>query len=247
MKKGLKWILLGVTGIILLLVASFFVWTQFTYTVIYAEGVELHEPIPKEDDWIIYSAPNADIGFVLYPGAKVEPEAYAYLAQELSQQGITVAIPSVTLNLSIFDSAKAKELIQKEPELHWFIGGHSMGGAAAAKYADTHLETIEGLLLFGSYAASNKFLHSSSLPVLSLSASEDGLSTPEKIEANSENLPKTTDFIEIEGGNHAYFGIYGEQSGDGVATLSVAEQQKAIIEIVDSWITDQSNEKEART
>ncbi|MED4128806.1 MULTISPECIES: alpha/beta family hydrolase [Shouchella] len=246
MKKGLKWIFLGFIGIILLLGAGFFVWTQFTYELINAEGVELNEPLPINDDWIIYSASNADTGFVLYPGAKVEPEAYAYLAQELSQQGITVAIPSVTLNLSIFDSAKAEELIQREPDLHWYIGGHSMGGAAAAMYADNHLETIEGLLLFGSYAASNESLHSSSLPVLSLSASEDGLSTPEKIEDNSKNLPDTTDFIEIEGGNHAYFGLYGEQTGDGDAHLSVAEQQEAIIEIVISWITEQTNEKRNR-
>ncbi|UTR06935.1 alpha/beta hydrolase [Alkalihalobacillus sp. LMS6] len=236
MKKWMKRILLLLSSIILLLIIAFFTWTQFTYDRTDIQGIQLSEPLPIEDDWIVYTAEDAEVGIVLYPGAKVEPDAYAYAAQELSKQGITVAVPSVTLNLSILDRSKANEIIDQDPDLDWYIGGHSMGGAAAAMYADEHLDEISGLILLGAYAASNDDLYQSSLPVLSLFGSEDGLSTPEKIEDTRENLPPTTDYIEIEGGNHAYFGVYGEQSGDGDADITVVEQQEMLIEEVVSWI-----------
>ena len=66
--------------------------------------------------------------------------------------------------------------------------------------------------------------------VLSLYAEFDGLSTEEKIFDKAENLPSNTSYIEIIGGNHAQFGMYGEQSGDLEATISVLEQQNKMIE-----------------
>jgi hypothetical protein len=43
-------------------------------------------------------------------------------------------------------------------------------------------------------------------------------------------LPANTRWITIEGGNHAQFGWYGDQSGDLPATISHLEQQQIIIE-----------------
>ena len=37
-------------------------------------------------------------------------------------------------------------------------------------------------------------------------------------------LPSDTVEAVIEGGSHAYFGMYGEQDGDGTATISEEEQ-----------------------
>ena len=54
--------------------------------------------------------------------------------------------------------------------------------------------------------------------MLSISGSEDGLSTPGKIEGAAHLLPADASFVEIEGANHASFGDYGVQPGDGVAT-----------------------------
>ncbi len=214
----------------------FFIWTQNTYGAIDAHQIDIEEVKSSEDGWYIYTAVNAEKGVILYPGAKVEPEAYAYLAQELSKQNITVVIPSVRLNLPILDVSKANEIIENENQIEWYIAGHSMGGAAAAMYADRYLNKVSGLILLGAYAASNDFLSESNLPVLSISGSEDGLSTPEKIKENSSNLPESTDFIEITGGNHAYFGVYGSQSGDNEALITVSEQQAAIIDSIANWL-----------
>ncbi|PYI38668.1 hypothetical protein CVS30_08910 [Arthrobacter psychrolactophilus] len=58
------------------------------------------------------------------------------------------------------------------------------------------------------------------IPVLSISASNDELSTTEKINASKDLLPKDTNFTVIEGGVHANFGDYGPQSSDGTPTIS---------------------------
>ena len=59
--------------------------------------------------------------------------------------------------------------------------------------------------------------------MLSISASNDGLSTPAKIEDAAHYLPTDAEFVEIPGGNHAQFGDYGTQPGDGESTISDAE------------------------
>ncbi len=64
--------------------------------------------------------------------------------------------------------------------------------------------------------------------MLSISGSEDGLSTPEKVENMSDYLPNTTDFVEIDGGNHAYFGVYGSQSGDNEAEITVVNNNQLL-------------------
>lgn len=235
-KKTLRISLFALGLVVILSFSIFFIWSQDTLEAIDANQIEIEDAVQAEDGWYIYRAASADKGLILYPGAKVEPEAYAYLAQELSKQNITVAIPSVRLNLAILDVSKADEIIEKEDSLEWYISGHSMGGAAAAMYADQHLDSINGLILLGAYAASNDHLKESNLPVLSISGSEDGLSTPIKIDENSSNLPEKTEFIEIPGGNHAYFGVYGSQSGDNEAQLTVSEQQEIIIELIVDWL-----------
>ncbi len=82
-------------------------------------------------------------------------------------------------------------------------------------------EGTDGLVLFGSYCAND--LSESGLAALSISGSEDGLSTPEKIDEAAHLLPADTVFVVIEGGNHAGFGAYGPQAGDGEATIPDAE------------------------
>ena len=64
---------------------------------------------------------------------------------------------------------------------HWYIGGHSLGGAMAADYAAGHSSAFDGLVLLASYSA--KDLSDASFPVLSLSiyGSEDGVLNMDKI------------------------------------------------------------------
>lgn len=162
-------------------------------------------------------------GLVFIPGAKVDPYAYLYKLSGIVESGVTVVITKPTLNLAFFDTRPLSTFESAAPEVtRWLVGGHSLGGVRACQLA----ADADGLVLFGSYCSND--LSGTDLPVLSISGSDDGLSTPAKIDAAANLLPADARFVEIEGLNHAGFGDYGRQSGDGESTLSTEQQREAI-------------------
>ena len=168
---------------------------------------------------------NAEIGLVFIPGAKVDPHAYEYNLQPLVYAGFTVVITKPILNLALFDLRPLSTFTSAAPRITtWWVGGHSLGGVRACQYAGDGPtsagggSSIRGLVLFGSYCASD--FSGSPLPVLSVSASNDGLSTPDKIEASKPDLPADTSYVVLEGADHGDFGNYGAQPGDGPSTRS---------------------------
>jgi hypothetical protein len=172
---------------------------------------------------------QAELGLIFYPGGRVPPEAYAPLAAGLAAQGYLVSIPRMTLNLAVFESSAAEQVIEAYPEVSlWVIGGHSLGGAMAAEYAFKHPDQIAGLVLLGSFPPSSADLSSSSLQVLSLYGTRDGLATPEEVLGASSLLPPDTTWYAIEGGNHAGFGYYGPQKGDLSPLISREEQGEQV-------------------
>ena len=58
----------------------------------------------------------------------------------------------------------------------------------------------------------------------------------EKYEKYKSNLPSNFFEFEIEGGCHAYFGMYGEQKGDGTATITAEEQILKTAEYISKFI-----------
>jgi hypothetical protein len=169
------------------------------------------------------------IGFIIYPGGRVDWRSYAPVARAIAEDGYYVAIVPMPLSLAVLAPGGAAKVIESHPEIStWAIGGHSLGGAMAANFAYNHPQLIKGLVLWAAYPAENNNLTKSEIKVLSIFASQDGLATIEKIEASRSLLPKDTVWFEVIGGNHAQFGWYGPQPGDGVATISAADQMKQV-------------------
>lgn len=100
----------------------------------------------------------------------------------------------------------------------------------AANYAAAHSEDFSGLILLAAY--STKDLTQTSLQVLSIYGSEDGVMNRETYEKDRTNLPADTTEIILAGGCHAQFGSYGPQNGDGIPTISGEEQIKQTAEAV---------------
>ena len=177
----------------------------------------------EPDGTIVFEPEGATKGFIFYPGGKVEYTAYVPLMQACAEQGILCVLVEMPFNLAVLD-VNAADGIQKEyPEIEdWYIGGHSLGGSMAASYLEKNAEDYEGLILLGSYSTAN--LSDTDLDVLSVFGSEDKVMNREKYDENKSNLP--TDFTEIviDGGCHAYFGMYGAQDGDGIPTITKEEQ-----------------------
>jgi dienelactone hydrolase len=100
----------------------------------------------------------------------------------------------------------------------------------AANFAANPSNGVEGLVLWASYPPNNTDLSKLPVSVASLFGSEDGLLSAEEIENSAVLLPATTEWSQINGGNHAQFGWYGEQPGDNPATISREEQQVQAIQ-----------------
>jgi pimeloyl-ACP methyl ester carboxylesterase len=198
------------------------------------------------------TANDTGIGLVFIAGARVEPAAYAAKLSGLAESGVTVAIVRPVLGFAILEWRSLSTFTDLAPGVEtWFVGGHSLGGVRACQYladyetdnaADANADGVDaaplaGLILFGSYCAAD--VAAGSLPALSIAGSEDGLSTPDKIADAAGLLPTSTTFTEIDGANHASFGDYGVQPGDGTATATDAEVTAAITAAALDFMTGQ--------
>ena len=184
-------------------------------------------------DWLTFQPAKIqpETGLIIYPGGRVDYRAYAPLAHEIAAQGYLVVIVRMPLNLAVFDPDVATDVIAAHPEIkRWAVGGHSLGGAMAANFIYAHPDAMDGLVLWASYPASSNDINNSGVHAISISGTRDGLSTPEKIAASVPLLPADTNWIAIEGANHAQFAWYGEQSGDHPAIISREEQQAYIVQ-----------------
>ena len=183
----------------------------------------------ESDGTLIFEPEGATKGFIFYPGGKVEHTAYVPLMQACASKGILCVLVEMPFNLAVFD-INAADGIQKEyPQIEdWYIGGHSLGGSMAASYLADHAEDYEGLILLGSYSTAD--LSDTDLAVLSVFGSEDTVMNRKKYEENKPNLPSNFSEYVIEGGCHAYFGMYGEQNGDGMPTITNEEQIRLTVE-----------------
>ena len=234
MKTWLKRISVGII-IILVLATIGFVWWGNTPLEAMSEALAALESdndvLVINKKRMVFSPINTSTktGVIIYPGGHVDPRAYAPLAKEIARNGYLVILPPMPLNLAVFDMNVADEIMEANPEIEtWFVGGHSLGGAMAAEYVAANPSKVDGLFLWASYSAESTDLSIiPDLKVLSIYGTEDG--GVEEIRISDNRLPADTVWVEMEGANHAQFGWYGIQPGDGVATISREEEQAWIL------------------
>ncbi len=187
--------------------------------------------VRQTDEGTVFLPENPTAGFIFYPGGKVEYTAYAPLMLELAQRDVLCVLVRMPLNLAVLDVNAAAGIPEQFPEIeNWYIGGHSLGGSMAASFVAKNAVDFQGLALLAAYSTAD--LTRTDLNVLSLYGSEDGVLNREKYESYRENLPENTAETVIEGGNHAGFGSYGAQDGDGEAQISAQEQTRVTAELL---------------
>ena len=149
--------------------------------------------------------------------------AYAPVLHQIAAHGYFVALVSVPLNMAIFDTNAADQVMELFPNIQrWVVGGHSLGGVTASSFASDHLESIDGLVFWASYPA-NDGLKDTNIKALTIYGTND-MEGDTQINISQSRLPDSAQFITIDGGNHAQFGSYGPQSGDRPATITDEEQ-----------------------
>lgn len=228
--KKLIRVLAAVLLLLVILTGVFFWYVSDYYR---AEDVALevlaqNDGIVTQDNLTILSTSyQSDTAIIFYPGAKVEAEAYLPLLDQIRQTGITCILVDMPFHMAIFDSNAAEDVMTQFPEIeHWYLAGHSMGGAMASKFAAEHPDEVDGLILMGAYIYGDY-------------PDEDTLTIYGSLNQSVEDhIDYTENIVEIEGGNHAQFGNYGLQKGDPSAEISAEEQQKQTVEAIKAFLAE---------
>lgn len=191
--------------------------------------------ISETDTGLLLDGEGTESALIFYPGAKVEYTSYIPLLYRIAEKGVDVFLVKMPFNLAFFGMNRADDIISGYDYSHWFISGHSLGGAMAAYYAASNSDKLDGIIFLASYTT--KDLSESGLKVLTLYGSEDGVLNRDKIIAERNLVPLGSEELVIEGGNHSEFGLYGAQKGDGKATISAETQWNITAEDVVAFIT----------
>lgn len=242
------WVATGITATV-----AFVTWSLIAYRasaeaisslhsdssvrVTHAEGVWQIVPNGRQD------ARHA--AFVFFPGALVDPRAYAPLARAVASAGYAAYIVELPRR-GAFGGATAPEVQMRlqaalqglNESVKVVIGGHSRGAVVASQMVSQRPADFAGLILIGTSHPRDADLSSLDLPVVKIVGTRDGLATRPEVQQNAAKLPSSTRWIWVEGGNHSQFGWYGFQPGDWTATIEASEQRQRLIDAVLTTLRD---------
>jgi hypothetical protein len=239
--------------VVLLTVAVVFLGTPFEAPEDSLDRVENDPGVSVTEaggGYVLEPAEPSDTGLVFYPGARVAPDAYVESLAPLARDAnVTVVIPRFPFNLAIVDYGLARTglwphaptaAMDDHPEIErWYVGGHSLGGAMACRYADGYTDRIEGLVLYGSYC--DRDISDSGLAVLSVAGTGDTVIDWNAYERGLDRLPAEAAVTELDGLNHTQFGRYTGQSGDTPTGTSYTEAHARLNEVAVSWFQNETS------
>lgn len=241
-KKAIKFIIIGFITLIIFGALGMIIWSKTgTYparTVALTALESTDQVTVTQQKWITFT-PNTEVhtGLIFYPGGLVEPTAYTPILHKIAEEGVLVVIVPMPLNLAIFNTGAANSVINSYPNIStWILTGHSLGGAAAAIFAENNPTKIDALAFWDSYPPNSADLSDNSISAISIYGTTSNFPNTDNFDDQKYLLPEDTIFIPIEGANHAQFGDYGPQKGDVVATMSLAEQHERVAEIMLDFI-----------
>jgi len=243
-KKSLPFrIFLGIAILLTILSATFFIYVSSYYKAgsLALSSLKSDSIVEVLDNSNIIFKPastSKNVGFIFYPGAKVEASAYAPIGRKIAASGYTVVIAKMNFNLAILSPNKADSIINENKDIsNWVIGGHSLGGVMASDYALKE-DRIKGLILLASYPQSKKDFTNKPIKALSLWGENDKVADLNKINNSKSVMPSGSEFQEIKGGNHGGFGDYGHQKGDGEALITNEKQMSITSEYIINFLED---------
>jgi dienelactone hydrolase len=229
-KRALRWLWI-LPVLLLLAVGAFVAWglTPLGPTDLALGALQSGDGVQVEEaagGWAFApSSTEPTAGLVLYPGGHVDARSYAPLAREIASRGYLVVVPRVPLSLAFFDINAADKARAEYPNVKtWAVGGHSLGGVAAALYAQSNPIITRGLVLYASYPAGKADFTQSGMAVASITGTLDGVVNKQSLADSYPMLPADADLTPIVGGNHGQFGSYGPQPGDNPATITPQRQ-----------------------
>ncbi|CAJ1178136.1 hypothetical protein CPR19088_GLDEOEPO_01225 [Companilactobacillus paralimentarius] len=232
MKKSMKW-LLGIVITLVVLVAVVVGFIKNKEHQPSATATTAAQNSTVINNTIKFQGDDTRPKVIFYPGALVDPKSYSIWANKVAEAGYSVYIVRFPLDLAILNVNAASKI---QGNSDYIIGGHSLGGTMASRYAKNHQKKLKGVFFLASYPEKKGDLHEIKVPILSLTGTNDGVLNYTNYKKAKKLLPNNTVYEQISGGNHAGFGSYGKQSGDSPASISNAKQQNIISKLLINWL-----------
>ena len=209
--KKLKWLI--PLAVLMVLAVAYFIYINIYHhadpsveaSLVSHDGVT----ISKTDYGWYFDGASTENALIFYCGAKVEETAYSPLCYKLAKEGIDVCLLKIPFRLAFFGINKADSVISQYNYDHWYVGGHSLGGAMAAYYASSHSSKLEGVILLAAYSPTKL---DDDLNTILIYGSNDTVLNMSSFSKCLANTPDTRIEHVISGGNHSQFGSYGKQS-----------------------------------
>lgn len=237
MKKWQKRLLWFFGIIVTVILIALFYLKTITYTPT-TTAIESAEKATVENGTLAFKGDSKKPALIFYQGALVENTSYSIWAKKVAEAGFPVYLVKEPLNLAVLGQNKAEAIIQSNHIKNYVVGGHSLGGVMASRFAAEQMKhnELKGVFFLASYPDEKGSLNSFQGQVLSLTGSKDGVLNWEAYNKAKKYLPEQTMYHEISGGNHAGFGSYGEQKGDKAAQVNNDEQQEWIANQLIDWL-----------
>ena len=222
--RGRRWLWAAAVVLLALLAVAMVYVTDYYRAGEASVRAEADPGVSKIDGGWAMGDEDSESGLIFYPGGRVEARSYLPLLRRVADGGVFTVLCEMPLNLAVLDLNAADRMIERFPRVRrWAVGGHSLGGSMAAEYAANNPGKVGGLVLLAAYAPSAL---PEGVPALAVYGSEDRVMNRDRYALALDLLPDYEEVV-IPGGNHAGFGDYGPQSGDGEAAVSAEEQQEA--------------------
>ncbi|WP_436926962.1 alpha/beta hydrolase [Halosimplex amylolyticum] len=203
------------------------------------ESVRANENVTVAEDYGGFVVTDADpgverLGIVFYPGGRVAPDAYLPTAARIAERAnVTVVVPKMRANLAVFSIERAGAVVTGERNVtRWIVGGHSLGGAMACRYAGANPEAVDGLLLVGAYC--DRPVRGT--PALAVLGTRDSVLDRDRFADSRGNLPADATVERIAGMNHSQAGWYTGQRGDRPARIETPAAHRRLATVVADWL-----------
>lgn len=163
---------------------------------------------------------------IFFPGAMVDPKGYVPLCRKIAENNVKVYLIKMPWRLASQGYNIPKKLkLFADTSKTYILAGHSLGAKMAAQFTYENPSLIDKLILMGTTHPRDISLANSTIPIMKIYGSNDGVADEESIIKNKSKLPATTKFVKINGANHSQFGYYGFQLGDNWASIDREQQQ----------------------
>jgi pimeloyl-ACP methyl ester carboxylesterase len=191
--------------------------------------------VSDQNDYLAFTPtkPLAKSALIFFCGSGVGAHAYAPMLRPIAAEGYPVFIVKLPLRFAPLESHKlgaierALKIQRDHPSItKWVVSGHSLGAALACRAVRSNPNAFGAMVLLGTTHPKEDDLSNLTIPVTKVYGTADGIAPMEKVLANKSLLPPTTNWVQIQGGNHSQFGYYGHQLMDGTATIAREEQQR---------------------